>query len=70
VLHKNLKEALGTTKTLYYRSTPPEIRAEVWWRFIDALAPLKNAGKLGLVHFQFPLWLVCNQEGARRHIGW
>jgi uncharacterized protein YecE (DUF72 family) len=63
VLHKDIKEALGSTKTLYYRSTPAEIRDELWRRFIDAISPLKNAGKLGLVHFQFPPWLQCNREG-------
>jgi len=63
VLHKDIKEALGSTKTLYYRSTPGEIRDELWRRFIDAIAPLKDAGKLGLVHFQFPPWLQCNREG-------
>jgi uncharacterized protein YecE (DUF72 family) len=63
VLHKDIKEALGSGKTLYYRSTPPEIRAELWRRFIDAIAPLKAAGKLGLVHFQFPPWLMCDEEG-------
>jgi uncharacterized protein YecE (DUF72 family) len=63
VLHKDLKEALGSTNTLYYRSTPAEIREELWRRFIDAISPLKDAGKLGLVHFQFPPWLQCNREG-------
>ncbi|MDM0052032.1 DUF72 domain-containing protein [Variovorax sp. J22R115] len=63
VMHKDIKEALGTMKTLYYRSTAPEIRAELWRRFVDALAPLRIAGKLGLVHFQFPPWLMCNPEG-------
>lgn len=63
VLHKDIKEVLGSGKTLYYRTTPPEIRAELWRRFIDAIAPLKTAGKLGLVHFQFPPWLMCNREG-------
>jgi uncharacterized protein YecE (DUF72 family) len=63
VLHKDIKEALGSTKTLYYRSTPAEIRDELWRRFIDAISPLQDAGKLGLVHFQFPPWLQCNREG-------
>ena len=47
----------------FYRGTPPEIRTELWKRFIDAIAPLKDAGKLGVVHFQFPPWLMCNREG-------
>jgi len=63
VLHKDIKEALGSTNTIYYRSTPAEIREELWRRFIDAISPLKDAGKLGLVHFQFPPWLQCNREG-------
>ncbi len=64
VLHKDIQAALPEGgKTLYYRSTPPEIRKELWRRFIKALEPLKAAGKLGLVHFQFPSWLLRNPEG-------
>ena len=65
VLHKDIQQALAARgdRQLYYRNTPPDIRAELWRRFIDALAPLRNAGKLGLVHFQFPPWLLCNREG-------
>jgi uncharacterized protein YecE (DUF72 family) len=63
VLHKDIQQALGTVKTLYYRQTPPEISVELWRRFRESIAPIKNAGKLGLVHFQFPPWLVCNREG-------
>jgi len=63
VLHKDIQQALATTKTLYYRGTPPEISVELWRRFREALAPLRQAGKLGLVHFQYPPWLVCNREG-------
>ncbi|MBU2288569.1 MAG: DUF72 domain-containing protein [Gammaproteobacteria bacterium] len=67
VLHKDIKETLGSSRTLYYASTPPDVRAELWRRFIDAIAPLKLAGKLGLVHFQFPPWLTCTREG-RAHV--
>jgi uncharacterized protein YecE (DUF72 family) len=65
VLHKDIQAALGpdAPKTLYYKDTPQEIRDELWRRFIDALAPLKNAGKLGAVHFQFAPWLIRNREG-------
>ncbi|MBC7602593.1 MAG: DUF72 domain-containing protein [Ramlibacter sp.] len=69
VLHKDLQQALGTRfgdsapKVLYYKDTPAEIRDELWRRFIEALAPLKTAGKLGLVHFQFAPWLLRNREG-------
>ena len=65
VLHKDLREALGPTPkaNVYYRELPTEIRDELWRRFIEALAPLRASGKLGLVHFQFPPWLVHNAAG-------
>ncbi len=65
VLHQDLQAALGSNppRTLYYQDTPAEIRDELWKRFIEALAPLKAAGKLGAVHFQFAPWLLCNREG-------
>jgi uncharacterized protein YecE (DUF72 family) len=63
VMHKDIAQALGVGKRLYYRAVPPDVRAELWRRFVEALAPLKHAGKLGMVHFQFPPWLVCNHEG-------
>ena len=65
VLHKDIRDALGpTTKAnLYYRELPVEIRDELWRRFIEALVPLRAAGKLGLVHFQFPPWLLRNAAG-------
>ena len=68
-LHKDLRDALGpTSKTnLYYRELPLEIRDELWRRFIEALAPLRASNKLGLVHFQFPPWLVRNAAG-RAHV--
>jgi uncharacterized protein YecE (DUF72 family) len=65
VLHKDLQQALGANapKTFYYRDTPAEIRDELWKRFIEALAPLQAAGKLGAVHFQFAPWMMRNREG-------
>ena len=65
VLHKDLRDALGPSPkaNLYYRELPVEIRDELWRRFIEALAPLRASNKLGLVHFQFPPWLVRNAAG-------
>lgn len=65
VLPKDIQQALGPhpPKVLYYRDTPAEIRDELWRRFLEALAPLKAAGKLGAVHFQFAPWLIRNREG-------
>jgi len=64
-LHKDIQRALGPNvpRTLYYADVPHEIRGELWRRFIEAIAPLKNAGKLGAVHFQFAPWLLRNRDG-------
>jgi uncharacterized protein YecE (DUF72 family) len=65
VLPKDIRAALApsTKANLYYRELPVELRDALWRRFIDALAPLRAARKLGLVHFQFPPWLVRNAAG-------
>ena len=65
VLHKDLQQALGpqVPKTLYYKDMPAEILDEMWRRFSEALEPLRQAGKLGAVHFQFPPWLLRNRDG-------
>jgi uncharacterized protein YecE (DUF72 family) len=64
-LHRDLLQALGprAPRTLYWRDLPQEIRAELWRRFIEALAPLREAGKLGAVHFQFAPWVIRDREG-------
>ena len=59
VLPKDIREALGATgekKNVYYADFPPELMDEMWRRFRLALEPLKQAGKLGAVLFQFPPW--------------
>nr|WP_231402955.1 DUF72 domain-containing protein [Caenimonas aquaedulcis] len=65
VLHKDLQQALGpdAPKVLYYKDTPREIADELWRRFSEALEPLRQAGKLGAVHFQFAPWVLRNREG-------
>jgi len=65
VLHKDIQQALGpdAPKTLYYKDLPQEILAELWRRFSEALEPLRQAGKLGAVHFQFAPWMLRNREG-------
>jgi uncharacterized protein YecE (DUF72 family) len=65
VLPKDIQLALGTrsAKSLYYKDMPREILDELWRRFSEALEPLRQAGKLGAVHFQFAPWLLRNREG-------
>lgn len=65
VLHEDLRQALAWPegRNLYWKHVPPEIRTELWRRFQQALQPLQDAGRLGLVHFQFAPWIVCNRQG-------
>ena len=65
VLPKDIRAALppSTSANLYYRDLPAEIVDELWRRFIEALAPLRASGRLGLVHFQFAPWLLRDAAG-------
>jgi uncharacterized protein YecE (DUF72 family) len=54
---------------------PRELRAEVFRRFLDALEPLRSAGKLGGILFQLPSYVVFKPysldylEWAREQLG-
>jgi uncharacterized protein YecE (DUF72 family) len=65
VLHADLRTALAgfDRPRLFYRELPAEIATELWRRFREALLPLAAAGRLGLVHFQFPPWVTCGAAG-------
>lgn len=67
VLPSELRDALpGDLKlksVLYYRDVPEELISELWRRFRASLEPLRANGRLGMVHFQFPPWLVRNRGG-------
>jgi len=52
-LPDNLRE-----KNLYVEQLPPDLVDEAWDRFRAALEPLRAAGRLGAVFFQFPRWFV------------
>lgn len=45
-------------RTLYYKDTPAEIRDKLWKRFEAGIRPLRDAGKLVAVYFQFPPWVT------------
>ncbi len=69
VLHKDLQQAFGAAlpSSFFYRDVPTELIDELWKRFREALLPLQASGRLGLVHFQFPPWLVAGGAG-RAHV--
>jgi uncharacterized protein YecE (DUF72 family) len=58
-----LPDRLQAKPVLYYQDLPPALTDAVWRQFREALMPLRHAGRLGLVHFQFPPWLVRNRAG-------
>lgn len=68
-LPKDIQAALPPSdkKNLYYKDTPGEVLRELWRRYIEAIMPLRDAGKLGAVHFQFAPWVLNNDDG-RAHV--
>jgi uncharacterized protein YecE (DUF72 family) len=47
-----------TKKNLYPDDLPRDAYEQVWERFLSALQPLVDAGKLGALLFQFPPWFT------------
>jgi uncharacterized protein YecE (DUF72 family) len=70
-LPKDVQQALAShfagKGNLYYKDTPVEIRDTLWERFERGIRPLREAGKLRAVHFQFAPW-VRNTPPAKDHI--
>jgi uncharacterized protein YecE (DUF72 family) len=68
-LPSELRERLGKLekRNVYYHDLPAALRDDVWERFRGALDPLRKAGKLGAVVFQFPPWVV-NRRENREHV--
>jgi uncharacterized protein YecE (DUF72 family) len=64
-LPRDLQQALGpiAARSLYLRDLPAEIQDELWRRFAEALQPLREAGKLGAVHFQFSPAVMRGRDG-------
>ncbi len=66
VLPADMRQALAGVlrkDRIFYRDLPPDWRDELWRRYREAIEPLREAGKLGLVHFQFPPWVLPNRDG-------
>ena len=62
-LPKDIGTALGTAaKHVYYKDLPVELRNEMWARFREGIAPLKQSGKLAAVHFQFAPWVAFHSQ--------
>jgi uncharacterized protein YecE (DUF72 family) len=49
-------------ETVYLRQVDPALAGQVWDRFLSALQPLREAGKLGAILFQFPQWFPISRS--------
>jgi len=56
-IRAELPAELRERKNLYLEQLPAEVVDAAWDAFRDALEPLRAAGRLGAVFFQFPPWL-------------
>ncbi|MDQ6778657.1 MAG: DUF72 domain-containing protein [Actinomycetota bacterium] len=59
-LWKDLREGVlpehREKERIYARQLEPEALEEAWRRFVSALAPLRDAGRLSTLLFQYPPW--------------
>ncbi len=49
-------------RNVYLTHLPEDAQAEVWRRFTEALEPLRDAGRLGAVLFQYPAWFTPRRD--------
>jgi uncharacterized protein YecE (DUF72 family) len=52
-------------KNIYPDDLTPQAYEDVWTRFLSALDPLVEAGKLGAILFQFPPWFTIRRSNKQ-----
>lgn len=62
-LYKDLRP--DTTKNVYLKDFDDDVVDQVWERFLAALNPLADAGKLGALLFQFPPWFPIGMKNKQ-----
>jgi uncharacterized protein YecE (DUF72 family) len=60
-LYKDLRPETDK-RNLYLKDVDEKVVDAVWERFLAALQPLHDAGKLGAVLFQFPQWFPISRQ--------
>jgi uncharacterized protein YecE (DUF72 family) len=63
-LYKDLRPETDK-KSVYPKDLPPQAYEDVWARFLSALDPLVEAGKLGALLFQFPPWFGIRRDNKQ-----
>lgn len=65
----DLQEALSAEtrgkRHVYPKDLGQEIKTEIAHRFSSAIEPLRASGRLGVVLFQYPIWITCSPESLR-----
>jgi uncharacterized protein YecE (DUF72 family) len=64
-LREELQQFANSHDNVYYPDLPEKAKTDLWQRFIDALKPLKDAGKLGYVLIQLPPWATKRRSNLR-----
>jgi len=64
-VREELPSELTEKRNLYYKDLPLELRNGLWQMFGRALSLLAQAGKLGVLVFQFPPWVMPRQDSYR-----
>ena len=65
-VRRALPSALRDAGRLYPKDLGDELREEVAKRFREAIEPLRAAGRLGVVLFQFPVWFPASPECRKK----
>ena len=60
----DLRESAGKAgkDRVYLKDVDPELAGQAWDRFLAALEPLRQAGKLGAILLQFPPWFPISRS--------
>ena len=63
-LPADLREAVAKAgkDRVYLKDVDPEVAGQAWDRFLAALEPLREAGKLGAILLQFPPWFPISRS--------
>jgi uncharacterized protein YecE (DUF72 family) len=66
-LPADLRELAGKAgkDRVYLKDVGPEVASQAWDRFLAALEPLRQAGKLGAILLQFPPWFPISRSGKQ-----
>jgi uncharacterized protein YecE (DUF72 family) len=66
-LPSDLREAAGKSgkDRVYLKDVDPEVTDQAWERFLAALEPLRQVGKLGAILLQFPPWFPISRSNKQ-----